>query len=453
MTLVARLFTRVGTRCLSRETILLSTQTSFNSSTPSNDGATSVPFTFASLGLERNFVLPSLHSIRKLPEVEKALVSFPSLSSVEEISRAIQVFDAINGATSERLAVRALLAECYQRLAVYDKALDVIDGFDDTMTNPPPNQNLTHAAEDIVLARAKALWTSGEFDEALRLCESIIQQYNDFEESFPGTNLHMASAMTGKALCQLASMNTMDDAYSVRDYFRITSKFLERHPSTTGVPEAAALNNRGVAEAVYALFLEEHNNVSVPMQSGLKAWFQALQKLEGGKQDSTVSFELLKAKIQCNLAWGILNFERDKPDCISKAYEYAGKSLAIYDQLKTEKDDSASADHYSLGLTRTLSVLASCFHRMDNAVTSEGLFQSALDNEDMRPPDTLSLLEVKAAYKGYAKLCSKWEKRESDAKRLEENSSRVEDLLPFAWKGKCAILSSLWFWTPGDFGY
>ena len=449
---------RVAAGCLQRKTIVRPQGGQchkYFTSSAVGDSAPHLPFSFSNLGLKKNFILPTLNSIRQLPEVENALVRLPSSASVDELSRAVQVFDSINGAHSERLAVRALLAEHEQYLAHYDKALDMLKSVGELIESPhsshTPSQQLKYSSEDVALAQAKVLWFKGEFDDALEICESMIQQYNDFEESFPATNLHMASAMSGKALCQLASMDSMDDAYSVRDYFRITIKFLQRHPSTSGFPEAVALHNCGVAEAVYAGFLEENNDVTVPLNAALKSWFQGLQRLEGTSRiGSSVVSELLKAKIQANLAWGVLNFERDQPDYLSKASEYAGKSLAIYDKLKAELGDSVRVDHHRVGLTRTLAVLASYFYHMDNAITSEGLYQSALDKVDTRVADTFSLLEVKDAYNGYAELCSNWDKRQSDARRLEEGCQRADDLLPGRWKGKSVNYSSLWFWTPGD---
>jgi tetratricopeptide (TPR) repeat protein len=426
----------------------------------------------ASLGLEHNFVTSkTLASIRQLPEVKSALANFPSLSSVDDLKRASQIFDSFPGeaAASEQLAVRALLAECQQRLALYDKALSSLDGLAGLIqTTSISNKHVSSLSllqrDDIILARAKILWTMGEFREAQQLCESIIHQYDDLRESFPETtNLHLASAMTGKGLSQLAAMETMDDAYSVRDYFRIVVKFLERHPSSghpvpNNLPEAAVLNNYAVAEAIYAIFLEQTNGVSMPFTVALRTWFKALQKLKGGTMDNRdVSSKILQAKIQTNLAWGILNYEQDQSDRLSKASDYAGKALKVYDTIRANENSDTSSMPQALvpsdGLTRTLSILGSCFHQSDNAVTAEGLFQSAVDKKKqlLRAPDTLSLLELKAAYRGYADLCHKWEKREGDARRLEGEIRHVdEELLPRGWNGKSDVFSGMWFWTPGD---
>jgi tetratricopeptide (TPR) repeat protein len=432
----------------------------------------------ASLGLEHNFVTSkTLASIQQLPEVKSALANFPSLSSVDDLKRASQIFDSFpaGAAASEQLAVRALLAECQQRLALYDKALASLDRLAgliqtlkmSTSTNKDDPSLWFLQRDDIILARAKILWTMGEFREAQQLCESIIHQYDDLQESFPTTtNLHLASAMTGKGISQLAAMATMDDAYSVRDYFRIAVRFLERHPSSSGpttvlknLPEAAVLNNSAVAEAIYAIFLEQTNGVSMPFTVALKTWFKALQKLKGGTitDNRDVPSQILQAKIQTNLAWGILNYEQDQSDRLSKASDYAGKALKVYDTLRANENSNTSSTPQALvpsdGLTRTLSILGSCFHQSDNAVTAEGLFQSAVDKKKhlLRAPDTLSLLELKAAYRGYADLCHKWEKREGDVRRLEGGIRQVdEELLPPGWNGKSDVFSGMWFWTPGD---
>eukprot|EP00980_Cylindrotheca_fusiformis_P016281 scaffold4838_cov110-Cylindrotheca_fusiformis.AAC.5 len=302
---------------------------------------------------------------------------------------------------------------------------------------------IPNAAEDLTLAKAKALWTRGDFNQSEALCDSIITTYNDMEETFPTTNLHMASAMSGKALSQLLAMKTLDDAYAVRDYFRVTLKFLERHPpASNNLPQAAAYSNCGTAEAIYALFLEEANDVSVPMDAALKCWFQGLQQI---KDPTSAHLELasgtLQANMQANLAWGVLNYETDRSDSLKKASDYAKKALEAHD---------AHAGTNVEGLRRVLSIVAKCYHEAGSSVTAEGLFQSATDTKQVLP-GPLTQLEIQDSFLGYADLCSQWERRESDAKRLEEAAANINHQLPDAWKGKRGIHSTLWFWTPGDF--
>lgn len=342
--------------------------------------------------------------------------------------------------------MNAMAAECQHRLGLYEEAFHTLDelGY---QVSTSKNLSIPNASDDILLAKAKVLWTQGEFSQSLELCESLISEYDDLQENFPTTPLHLASAMTGKALSQLADMNTMDQAFSVRDYFRITMKFLERHPSSNSLPLAAAHANCGVAEAVYNSFLEEKNDVSVPIDSALKVLFQGLQKTESGISEDTLGPHLskasrvLQATIQADLAWGVLNFETDRSDRLKKASEYAKKALDALGPGGTTDEE---------GVRRVLSVVAACYKEAGNAVTAEGLFQSATDRKRL-PPGPLPLLELQDALLGYSKLCANWEKREGDAQRLEKQSLEINDKLPEAWKGKSGIHSSLWFWTPADF--
>lgn len=405
-----------------------------------------LPFSKSSLGLDRSYIAPNLAAIRQLPEVDTAWTQFPSASTLDNLRRGSDIFASFKKGGTEYLAVNAMAAECQHRLGLYNEALHTLDELSlqvsksDTLTIP-------NASDDIVLARAKVLWTQGEFSQSQELCESLIADYDDLQESFPTTPLHLAAAMTGKALSQLAAMDTMDQAFSVRDYFRITMKFLERHPSSNSLPLAAAHANCGVAEVVYNNFLEKTNDVSVPIDSALKVWFQGLQKTEREISEETLGPQLskasrvLQATIQADLAWGVLNYEHDRSDRLKKASEYAKKALDALGPGSTTEAE---------GIRRVLSVVAACYQEAGSAVTSEGLFQSATDRKSL-PPGPLPLLELQDAILGYSKLCTSWEKREGDAKRLEKESLEINDKLPEAWRGKSGIHGSLWFWTPADF--
>lgn len=416
------------------------------SNTPSNsspkDGL--VGFSVASLGLEPSFVTQQpdvVASIRQLPEIEALYQDdlFATTAGIENLHRAVDVFSSFAKGGREHLAVCALLAESKQLMAEYQDVLEILN----EMEELSQNDNIPHSLEDLTLAKAKTCWTKGDFDESAKLCETIISTYNDFEETFPTTNLHMASAMSGKALSQLASMQTMDDAYSVRDYFRIAVKFLERHPPTSNsLPHAAAHGNSGAAEAAYALFLEEINDVSVPMDAALRSWFQGMQHLkEKVPAHLEMSSNTLEANLQNNLAWGVLNYETDRSDRLEKASDYAKQALSAHDG-----DGGANV----WGMRRVLSTVADCYHQAGSAVTAEGLFQTAIDRKNL-PPHPSVLLELQDSLKSYAKLCENWEKREGDAKRLQDQAMEIENQLPDGWKGKSGIYSSLWFWTPSDF--
>lgn len=404
-------------------------------------------FSTSSLGLEPNFVRPVLDSIRTLPEVDSALNNFLTCTSTpDNLKRASEVFASFDEGGKEHLAVQALLAEYQQRLSLYEDAVITIEEMRNSLATSKNKFVQTNLEEDSILALAKVRWTMGDFRESEELCDKIISTYNDLEETFPSTNLHIASAMTGKALSQLGSMKSIDDAYSVRDFFRVAIKFLERHPpSENTLPNAAALSNGGLAEVIYNIFVEETNEISVPINPALRFLFQGLQKASISKSNSdiriTAASHALEASIQANLAWGILNKEQHRSDYLSKASDYAKKSLEFYNSESILEKE---------GLSWVLSVVASCYHQADNAVTAEGLFQSAI-NKDRISPGTLTKLQLREAYDGYSKLCIKWENRETDGENLMKEVERIEATLPSNWQKKAAIHGSLWFWTPGEF--
>ncbi|VEU42596.1 unnamed protein product [Pseudo-nitzschia multistriata] len=404
-------------------------------------------FARSNLGLEHGLVRPVLASIRQLPEVDAAVSDqSPSTLTIDGLKRASEVFASFDKGGREHLAVQALLAECQQRLGLYDDAIGSIEELQHSL-HGSESETAHNFKEDTILALAKVYWMRGDFEKSQALCEAIISTYDDLTETFPSTKLHMASAMTGKALSQLAAMKTMDDAYSVRDFFGVAIKFLERHPpSENTLPQAVALSNAGVAEVIYNLYLQDTNDVSVPMTPALKYLFQGLQKTKVNQSTSSkkivAASHALEASIQANLAWGVINYEEDRSDRVKKASEYAKKALAFYD---------AEGIVGKEGLSWILSVVASCYHQAGNAVTAEGLLQSAISKKDM-PIDTLSRLQLRDAYREYSKLCMEWDKREKDAENHIKDADDVESSLPSNWQGKSSgIHGSLWFWTPGDF--
>jgi hypothetical protein len=107
--------------------------------------------------------------------------------------------------------------------------------------------------------------------------------------------------------------------------------------------------------------------------------------------------------------------------------------------------------------------VATCYHRAGQAVTAEGLFQSAISSFDSSSSslqqkqqhvtiaNPLAKLEKIGALQAYANLLRDWERREGDAKKYESQAAEINESLPSGWQGKSGIHSSLWFWTPGTF--
>jgi tetratricopeptide (TPR) repeat protein len=438
-------------------------------------------FSRSSLGFENMLIRPVLSTIKQLPEVEKAFETFPSNVAMDHLHRATQIFSSYNKNGQEHIAILAMIAECQQRLAQYDDSIKTLQDIQMCIQQQQPADTAPpHLDATITLACAKVYWLNGQFIQSKKLCESIIGTYNDRDESFPTTNLHIASAMTGKAVSQLCAMKNMEDAYSVRDYFNICNKFLQRHPpSATVLPQATGLANAGVAEAVYSMYLEQNNNISVPINAALKNWFQGLQKIitttatTTNKGNSTIlrkasSYQSLQSTIQSNIAWGVLHYEdKDRTDRLSKASEYAKKALAIYNNNNNNENDSSllhPQPHLGNdGLIKVLSIIAACYEQADDVITAEGLFQSAITTTNNKnvPLGTLAKLELRDAYIQYANLCgqsqgdntdTKRRRRDSDVTNFLQKAKDIDDTqLPMGWKGKSAIHGSLWFWTPGEF--
>jgi hypothetical protein len=165
---------------------------------------------------------------------------------------------------------------------------------------------------------------------------------------------------------------------------------------------------------------------------------------------------LLEAHLNTNMAWGLLQMTHEY-DHVKRASEYAAAALAIYDKKFSGEDE-----HAKEGLPRTLAILASCYHQMDNAVTAEGLFRTAISlptstntssNHNQNQSYPPALIERRDVLLRYSKLCRDWEKRETDADRYSVLADEFESALPEKWRNKSSILSSVWFWTPSIFQY
>ena len=92
--------------------------------------------------------------------------------------------------------------------------------------------------------------------------------------------------------------------------------------------------------------------------------------------------------------------------------------------------------------------MALCYHQTSQAVTAEGLLQSAVDGPSISP---LEKIDLREAYSAYAALLHDWDRRERDAAQLEQQAADTDAQLPVSWQGKSSIHSTLWFWTPSLF--
>jgi hypothetical protein len=244
-------------------------------------------------------------------------------------------------------------------------------------------------------------------------------------------------------------------------------------PSSTVM--AIAYLNMGIAEMVWAEMITKFNDIDAPLDVAMRNWNQGITAITKG--DLTESFAvsnhqnkrkdsqvraLLHARLLGNMAYGTLHMNHH-PDYIARSTQYASESLAIYDakaQAKKGKVTNENADPLLFvekeGLSRTLSILATCHHLYGDAVTSQGLFQSSLDkvpidfSTSTARATSLQLLEQGDTYERYSDLCNDWENREGDVQQLQQKVADIHSvMLPEGWKDKSSINGSLWFWTPG----
>lgn len=317
------------------------------------------------------------------------------------------------------------------------------------------------------LALAKAHWLNGEFTSAQSICDLLVEDAD--------THHRQVVSRTGQAVSRLCAVQDKDDVFSVRDPFRMVFKRLEHTPRDCHTALAAACLNLGVAEAVWAETVRKHNPAAmkdVPLDAAMRMWSQGLMTLQTAEQQQqwpsssrkpqnqtngaiaqTVR-ALLEARLHTCMAWGVMQMPHFE-DHMDDASAYAGKALAVYDNnpaLQNNGDNNNTNNNASNkeGLAWTLSILATCYHKSGNAVTAEGLLQTALD-QPVRSP--LQRLERRDVLTRYADLCRDWDKRQTEATQLQQRAEQVDALLPPGWRGKSVIHASLWFWTPALFDY
>jgi tetratricopeptide (TPR) repeat protein len=454
-------------------------------------------------GVESLYTTPEQNlweSIQELPEIEmvrKALeqiqqpVDAPSVATslsiihttqykiaITALERAIQIFGSYRPGGREQLASYALLSEFQNRCHHYDSAHSTLQELLSAHKNNENNNSGTssNAKEDgtlndiVQIAMAKLFWYQGKHAEGKAICDSLVD-----EERTVGV-----VARTGQAVTRLLLVSSLDDVFSVRDPFRMSIKRLERMVHSSATVLAAAYLNMGIAEMVWAETVSQHNDVDAPLDAAMRNWKQGITILTKGEltgpmntastssrtrpnKDSPVR-SILHARLLSNMAYGMLHMNHHA-DYITRSLEYASESLAIYDAMKISNNnnevnasDEVSTESSVLidkeGLSRTLSILGTCYHLHGNAIIAQGLFQSALDkvpvnftklSADATP---LQLVEQSDTYDRYSDLCNDWDEREGDSKHLRQKADEINaNLLPNGWKDKTSIHGSLWFWT------
>jgi len=250
--------------------------------------------------------------------------------------------------------------------------------------------------------------------------------------------------------------------------------------------------------------------------------------------------ESIRARLHCDIACLLLGLENDdatkkqlEEDTLKHASEAAKKGLDIYDELingakilRGETDGSGSddttqdgnedddnkkewerilqeevkkkqaeddedkppevalsplwIDYHRCESARALGLVAHCYAQAGAAVTSEGLFQSALDASSSYPlgqslrsnSNVVVVDDGKGIAKSspnlgliardvrlwYAMLCNNWEKRKGDADRLLADAQTIDTEMIFQGysseeekKRVSGMISSLWLFCPLDF--
>lgn len=388
------------------------------------------------LGLTRTKIMsdPQVEeNLLMIPEISEALCDPPAGKiSTDKIQRAIDIFSAMEAGGSEHQASLMLQAEAKH-----------YNGDSKGVYSTLKELEKNNVKKDVLtLAHAKLLWLNGDFAQAQTLCDSLL----------PGEELSLAmisaslsstelSARMGQALSRLLLVRTLDDVYSVRDPFRMIVKLLQRS-SPVSLASAAAYLNSGVAESIYVQVIQkEHNLESVPWDAAMRNWNEGLTILSQCPKSvrGTQTAMALEARLYANLAWGALQMNGDT-ELIKRASEFARDSMKIYDDAKNKHGWVLG------GWSRTLSLVAQCYHKSGSAVTAQGLLQTAIDEQASR--STLEMLNHRDAILGFSHLCEDWEKRQSEADQLKEKAEKADNSLPGGWKGKSGIHSSLWFWLP-----
>ena len=392
-------------------------------------------------------------SLQELPELSHPLLQDPrsfqgkqSSKTLEGLRRALDIFERIQPGSPEHVAILSLLAETYNRNGQFHSALKILQILESLYQDRTLSSSTTsiEPLASIRIARAKVLFFEGHFEETISICEQILEENTT-------NNLTIQSARTGQALAKLLSMQTLDDAFVVKDYARMVVKQI-----TVASPfvRAAALLNFGIAEALYAELVSRENQVDVPLDGSLRTWKEGLSLLQRQAPKGNDTFRFLQSRLLTNMAWGLLEMDKSDDRNLTSASDFIRQALEVYQSWSDEPRESASSSSllwWKESLGRSLSIAAECYLAREQAVTAEGLLQSAVSSSSVDECLPMHRLELRNSYRVYASLCRQWEKRESEGDKLEKKANDLDISLPNGWRGKSGIASSMWFWTPSDF--
>eukprot|EP00527_Entomoneis_sp_CCMP2396_P009416 CAMPEP_0198138582 /NCGR_PEP_ID=MMETSP1443-20131203/1965_1 /TAXON_ID=186043 /ORGANISM="Entomoneis sp., Strain CCMP2396" /LENGTH=479 /DNA_ID=CAMNT_0043800409 /DNA_START=179 /DNA_END=1615 /DNA_ORIENTATION=- len=404
------------------------------------------PLTSSNLGLLPSFCPPQvMASVSQLPEVLAAIQeqTFTKLKQNQQMQqqnhqhnheesfhRSIDIFERMQQGGKEHLALLALLSEYHQRQGEFQKALETMESlaaYTSSGNSSPYNNNNFRLQQDVALAQAKVLWLQGKSEESAAICLEMLK--NAEMKHLP---MHHAAARNGQALSRLVLTETLDDALTLRDPSRMVIKFLEQQQEEQSpLLLPIAYLNYGSAEIIYAQLVSRINGVDAPLDGAMRAWAKGLACLRKlGKRNlnnesSLQLFNTLKARLNVNLAWGALEIANpSEQDNTQKASEFARKALKA---LEKNIDQTAPKPE---GYGHVLSLVATCYHKSGQAVTAEGLLQTAVDETRSSSIGPSQIILQREILLTLSRLLRDWENREEQGQKFKVQADSLNAGLP-----------------------
>jgi len=214
---------------------------------------TNTSIVYSNDGLIKTLVHSHLESIRQLPEVDNALQHWDDAEALEELQRAVQVFEMMEAGGSLHVAVLALLAECFQHQGNYDEAFRVLQ----TLQQLVPESN-GEARLLIDLASAKTLWYQGDFGDSMVQVDNVMEN-----DASLHSKLTRGCVMNAQGIIRLMIKSPdekQDGGESVVQVLKDASDQIEKdsgNNESAALAGACARGNLGVAMILSKFVLDE----------------------------------------------------------------------------------------------------------------------------------------------------------------------------------------------------
>ena len=215
----------------------------------SHDISTST-YRYSSLGLSETLVHPHYESIRQLPEIGNALHNWDDISALDDLQRATQIFEMMQAGGPLHIAALALLAECYQHQGNYEKASSALHKLEKLVSES------SDTLLRINLARAKASWYQGDFDQSMTCLQQSMENH-----AVDDSTLIKGCVLNAEGIVRLMKTPCrVEDGSSVIYVLKSASKITERDSRSSAqaaLASASAKGNLGIAIVVTRLGLQE----------------------------------------------------------------------------------------------------------------------------------------------------------------------------------------------------